>query len=126
MKPCNSAACVALRRVAALRPPGCAGAASAIMTLRPRRKNRSADRIRKLPVELMMVPVASRLSKPSPPVIKTTLARAARGPIETHGRRPDGERRIDSHCLGVGGTGIRRGATDGKCQGRTNDEGRFL
>src|SRR5258708_10979558 len=78
MKPCNSAACVALRRVAALRPPGCAGAASAIMTLRPWRRNKSADRIRKLPVELMMVPVASRLSKPSPPVIRTTLARAER------------------------------------------------
>src|SRR5262245_58101676 len=77
MKPCNSAACVALRRVAKLRPVGCAGAASAIMTLRPWRRKRSAERIRKLPVEVVIVPVASRLSKPSPPVIKTTLARPA-------------------------------------------------
>ena len=35
VKPCNSAACVALRRIADVRPVGCAGVASAIMTLRP-------------------------------------------------------------------------------------------
>src|SRR5262249_4773054 len=76
MKPCNSPACVALRRNPTVTPLGCAGATSAIITLTPCRRKRSADRIRKLPVESMMVPVASSDKRPLPPVIRTTLARA--------------------------------------------------
>src|SRR5262249_24628907 len=38
-------------------------------------RKRLADGIRKLPVEVVMVPVPSRVSRPSPPVIRTTLAR---------------------------------------------------
>ena len=58
-------------------PVGCAGVVSAIMTLSPCLRNRLAERIKKLPVESMMVPLGSSLSSPLPPAIRMTLARAS-------------------------------------------------
>ena len=58
-------------------PVGCAGVVSAIMTLSPCLRNRLAERIKKLPVESMMVPLGSSLCSPLPPAIRMTLARAS-------------------------------------------------
>jgi hypothetical protein len=77
MKPSSSPACIALSRSLMVMPAGYASATSAIMTLSPCRRNRLAERIKKLPVESMMVPSMARLSNPLPPVIRTTLARAS-------------------------------------------------
>src|SRR5262249_4005945 len=75
VKPRNSAACGAVRGGGKMRPGGGAGGASAIIAFGAGAGKRLAGRIRKLPVESVMVPVASRFSRPLPPVIKTTLAR---------------------------------------------------